>query len=67
MRVGEHQAGEEQHPLLGLAAGVADADRLGVEEPAGALERDFLAGLAGDLEHAAADLEDELGHVRPPR
>ena len=37
--VGEHQAGEQQHALLGLAAGVPDAPRLGVEEPAGALQR----------------------------
>ena len=40
---------------------------LGVEQAAGALERGLLAGFAGDLEDAAADLEDELGHVRPPR
>ena len=59
--------GEQQHALLGRAAGVADAGRLGVEQAAGALERGLLPGLAGDLEHAAADLQDELGHVRPPR
>ena len=42
-RVGQHQAGEEQHALLGLAAGVADADGLGIEEAAGTLERGLLA------------------------